>query len=376
MGRIYLPFEDPNRGMVPTFGPILPGTPHPTLVGNPHLRGGPFVALPGYGMEAAEAATNLALDPDFPDLTNWADYGAIEAGEREVGPQFAMDQGEFLGGLHISAGGDAEGVQQSVTLSDATDYVWSVWVFTITGTMRLRADIGASEVVEDSTKTGEWERLVKAATTDGTACRIILHRASEGAAGYFWMPQLEIGTYATPSRVGAQPASVVYVPSPISETQTPWSIVALVTPDWDYDTGSDIWVFTLYEDATNYVALYYRVSVDAWRFLSIATSATDANSATSAHSRGDKIHLVITCDGYNGYLYVNGIQTGPLVMKSVQPTSLVVGAWKPDASAAFNGVVDDFAFIEGAAIPEFRVQELYRASLRGVPLHGVLESLS
>ncbi|GAG33775.1 unnamed protein product, partial [marine sediment metagenome] len=89
------------------------------------------------------------------------------------------------------------------------------------------------------------------------------------------------------------------------------------------------------------------------------------------HVRGDKIHLVATCDGYNAYLYVNGVQAGPLVMKSVQPVNLVVGG-----STWFNGVIDDFAFLVGAAIPEFRVQELYRASLRGVPAHGILDQLA
>ena len=383
MGRIYLPFEDPNRGMVPTFGPVLPGTPHPTIVGNPHLRSGPFVALPGYGMEAAEAVTNMMVDPDFPDLTNWVAWNTPTT--REVGAQFAMDQGEFFGGLHIIGDAVSDGARgDNVNVGTETDYVGSAWIYTISGQMGVdfyeSGGTPASHKIS-STELNKWVRREIAFTTLGAATTITPYCGTLVGAGagegYFWMPQFETGTYAKPARVGAQPASCIYVPSPISETQTPWSIACVLTPDWDYTDGSN-WgrVWTLYEDSNNILYLYYRSDMDKWTLQTKATSSAEIYSAVSAHSRGDKIQLVVTSDGYNAYLYTNGIQTGPLVIKSAQPTNLIIGAGTTAAGNAFNGVVDDFAVIEGAAIPEFRVQELYRASLRGVPLHGVLESLS
>ena len=143
MPRIYLPFENPNRGGVPTFGPLLPGTPHPTIVGNPHLRGGPFVGLPGYGLECAEAVTNMLVDPQFADVANWPALNSPVT--REVGPQFAMDQGAFFGGLHILSDAQNEGAYQNVTLTDATGYTGSVWAYVLSGTLQLFIDRGTGE---------------------------------------------------------------------------------------------------------------------------------------------------------------------------------------------------------------------------------------
>ncbi|GAG46399.1 unnamed protein product, partial [marine sediment metagenome] len=226
MGRIYYPFED--AALRPTFAPLLPGTPHPTIVGNPHLRGGPFVGQPGSGMEAAEAGTNLVVDPQFSDVANWPAWATPTT--REVGPQFAMDQGEFLGGLHIASDAAGEGAHQLFTIVDATDYAPSVWAYVISGRLRLFCSKGDSTYQNvSSTKIKQWERLEMTFTSTGVGGEIYLGTIDGAAEGWYWMPQWETGTYAKPARVGAQPASRIHVLSPIAETQTPWSIACVVT---------------------------------------------------------------------------------------------------------------------------------------------------
>lgn len=375
---IYLPFEDPNRGFIPHLGGILPGTPPPTIVGNPHLRGGSFVGLPGYGVECAEAATNLLTDPYFPTLDNWDDLNFDNGETAAVGPQYAMDQDEFFYGLYIDVDNDEEGQSQDVTISDATEYTASVWVYVISGTLELEVDKGDTtmESIGTYATTGQWSRIVGTFTSTGTDCVFRLQSSGGAAEGYFWMPQLEEAAYETPSRVGAQPASCIYVPSPVSDAQTRWSIVCVVSPDWDHDAASGITrrVWNLFEDADSFVEVRYNESDDKWYLVSSESTESNTSSSASTHSRLDNIHIVVTCDGYNAYLYINATKSSALAIKAVNAiTNFIIGAGTTAGANAFNGIIDDIALIEGTAIPEFRVKELYRQFKQSIPLHGLTD---
>ena len=379
---MYMPFEDPNLSNAPSFRPIVPGFEPVTITGNPQFRGGPFVAVPGYGIEITPGSINMLASVDFPSTASWDVIGSLNA-TLEVGSQFAMDQGEYLKGIRVRAGDTNSGVSQTVTLVSAQTYTPTAWVKTTLGSVKLVMDKGdgTNVTVDTSVNLNIWERLGVSfashwfAATGVTGVFQVL--SADGTTAFnVWMPQVERTKIPKPARVGVQPASAISVSSPISESQTAWSVMCVVTPDFVVgNITAPFSVWSLTEGVDDKISLQYGTD-DKWTLVSrVGGDDTTTTSVISTHNDGDKIHLAVTCDGLNAYLYVNGTQSAALAIGSVQPTTWTIGiADFPET--LFHGVIDELIFVVGATVPEFRVKEISRRVKLGIPLHGLVDTLS
>jgi len=339
-------------------------------VGNPQFRSGQYWnRSKGHGIEIAEGTTNFVVDGNFNKLDNWADKGTPTTKE-------LTGLRSVFGSLccHIVADANDEGIQQSKNLSGSTQYTVSAYVYANSGNMDIGYWDGTTMHairLEAADPHKKWVRLTKTFTTAASVSGgYFTAMIADGGGGELWVDgfQCEQKGYATPfdsvNVDGATARSAQYLKIPTAGNfpgMDGGSILISLRPDWGNDYSQNPLLWSQYVDGSNEWHLIYLESSDKFRFHMTDGTSTNILSGAQSFARGDKILVVITWDGNNGELYVNGVVAGAQT-KTQRIIKLreafIVGANQNGFTGQINGVIDEFA-IFNQAMTQRMVNHIY-----------------
>ncbi len=330
---------------------------HLNLIGNPQFRYGKYWSKSGsQGLEIAEGVVNIVVDGDFNSLDNWDDKGTPATKE-------LVQVNQILNGnsVHVITDGVDEGIQQSLDLTGSTEYTISNYLRANSGTITLGYYDGTSNHETSLPTTDDtWYRVEKTFTTAAVPAGSYFYVLCEDASGEFWSTgfQCEERAYATPfdsvNLDGVTARLDQYLKVPIAGNfpgMTNGTIILSIRPDFDYDSSlaaSPVF-WSMYDGAGNDWYLIYTIASGHFNFYMDGSSDTDIQSAVQSFSRGDKILLIISWDGNNGDLWVNGVQsvTGTKTQRNVSiPGSMYFGAYGGTLSSLANSVFDEIAILD------------------------------
>jgi hypothetical protein len=87
--------------------------------------------------------------------------------------------------LRFSAGGNEGGVFQSVTAPINSTYMFSVWVYVVSGQVGVQSSAGVGGPVAWTTKTGQWEQLRVCNNQLHTADTIVIYNQDPNGGVFF-----------------------------------------------------------------------------------------------------------------------------------------------------------------------------------------------
>jgi len=158
-----------------------------------------------------------------------------------------------------------------------------------------------------------------------------------------------------------------YVNVPTNSIVQPTSSITLVV--WARTTGSGINAprAIMIDDAVNYIDMCYQGATLG--SLEVGGSQQLITGLGSCPSPGKWNQYVLTYDGANGRLYVNGVLTGNALMSgslTYPGCGIYIGSYCPDGYT-FNGLMAD-AQIYGNALTQSQVQQLYLNGMESPPV--------
>lgn len=137
---------------------------------------------------------NLLLSSAFDDdytgglCNNWTEVGSVTTKAENTDDDFIRFGNASQ---HLTGADSGEGIQQTITLEDVAYYSYGVWIFIVTGSVRIElfdgvADQPSGGVTAESTVTGTWiQILLEGVQADDTGG--IVKILSNGAASEFYV---------------------------------------------------------------------------------------------------------------------------------------------------------------------------------------------
>ena len=260
------------------------------------------------------AATNLLLQSqDF--STTWSVAGgATITANTAVSPNGGTDADTLT--LTTAA---ASRVRQSMAMTPSTDYTFSVWVKTASGTKDFRLAYNTGSTTFDSgdlTATTTWQRFVYTFTSNASLpspeVRITNDLAGTAGSLYIWGAQLELDDYAT----GYIPTTTLAVARSLDTI----SLSSLITNGILGATTGTLFINGKINVASGNVGLFalsdgttdnvIRITSDDIQAVT-ATISQVVNSCFTADAEGyDDVKVAIRWNGTNVRVYVDGSAIG------------------------------------------------------------------
>jgi len=341
-----------------------------TINGVPQLRGEYFSKFGG-AMEFAEATTNLISNPQLTAETGWSKYQTFTTVEylsisNPVGSP---------GVLHIVGNGDTNDYWQYIQARTSAGSTYSHSVYLKgSGTLRIAAYDNVSSYQDSAliTLTSEWVRYTLPNKTYGvgsTDRRFFPVKAlSNGGEVYVCAPQSEAGSLCTPADIIGTDGATARVAQYLkynTATLVDWSAGSLslwFTPDFEWDeAGGDAYLIYIYTGVSDRFLFKYDQSSENFVVYMSDGSTSTIDAAELQFSRGDRIHLAVTWDGSNYFLYVDGVKDADLhnVVRDVTlGDNMYIGS-NDAGGTSLNGCIDELIFWKGRTLTDQEVLKLY-----------------
>ena len=260
------------------------------------------------------AATNLLLQSqDF--STTWSVAGsATITANTAVSPNGGTDADT----LTLTAAA-ASRVRQSVAMTPSTDYTFSAWVKTASGTKDFRLAYNTGLTTFDSgdlTATTTWQRFVYTFTSDASLLspevRITNDLAGTAGSVYIWGAQLELGEYAT----GYIPTTTLTVARSLDSISLSSLIINGIlgaTTGTLFINGKinvasgNVGLFALSDGTTDNVI---RITSDDIQAVTATVSQVVTSCFTADAEGYDDVKVAIRWNGTNVRVYVDGSAIG------------------------------------------------------------------
>lgn len=340
-------------------------------VGDPRFRSGQlWTRSKGHGIELAEATINTGKNPVFEDNTSWANYSeGSGAGTRTYGYVTHDLMAKITTAFRLiktDGGADRWGLTQTNAAWNGVQHTYTVYFKVISYSSGANfilhhTDANRTTINLNSGHIGKWTRAVLTGSAAGSGVYIWIDTANADilVTGL----QVEAKAYATPfhtldsyNKSGDQDArSAQYLKIPMAGNFSGMdggSILISLRPDFSYDIPAERAFWAMHEtDTTKRWHISYRHSVDKWRFEMYKEGVADTiiDSAAQSFSLGTKHLIIVTWDGTNGELYINGVAAPTQTKTQVDiplPDHMALGAFSWATTNIFNGVIDEFAIFD------------------------------
>jgi hypothetical protein len=344
----------------------------------PTVATGGIIGRPGkFGkaVQCAESTTNLVTNPVFDSLSGWGTRGSPSV--RELSTEW-MAYGQYS--CHIVGTDLGHGTLSFIgTLTSGVTYTASADVKVVSGTARL-------QVYQDGSPFTSYGYLDVPAPYEGrvsftftmpvtTACRVAVNNNGEG---YWDGIQVEQKAYPTPLCYGDMGPGHAWTGTPHASTSTRAQASLQYSPvgSLPKEQGSvSLWAKVVANPVTTRYAFYHfaansRVYIQhsngEWLGALATTFQPVGTGAPVNYGQWD--HLVLTWDGSQGILYVNGIPTTPFAYAGLSAFSSIRVGHGGSSSQELNGYLDDLLILD-RALTATEVKRLYEAGQAGL---GVL----